>query len=70
LQSNPTLAGSVTVRFVIGRLGAVSNVAVVQSSVDDPALLACVVRSFHYFSLSAPEDGVVTVSYPIHFAPP
>jgi len=69
LFKNPTLAGRVTVRFVIGRDGAVSSVADGGSDVPDRAMVGCVVRAFYGLSFPQPEGGVVNVAYPIVFSP-
>lgn len=69
LRTSPNLAGRVTVRFVIGRDGAVSNASNGGSDLPDAGVLSCVVRAFYGLSFPAPEAGIVTVSYPITFSP-
>lgn len=69
LRNNPNLQGNVTVNFVIGRNGAVSNVANGGSSMPDAGVVSCVVRSFYGLSFPQPEGGIVTVRYPINFSP-
>jgi hypothetical protein len=69
LRNNPTLAGRVAVRFVIGRDGAVANVGNGGSDLPDSAVVSCVVRSFSGLSFPAPESGIVTVVYPLMFSP-
>jgi Ca-activated chloride channel family protein len=69
LRSNPNLRGWVSTRFVIDRSGAVSAASVASSDLGDPAVAQCVVRSFGNMSFPAPEGGVVSVVYPIAFAP-
>lgn len=70
LRQNPNLAGRVSVRFVIGRDGAVSNVGNGGSDMPDSGVVSCVVRSFYGLSFPQPDgSGVVTVTYPISFAP-
>jgi outer membrane biosynthesis protein TonB len=68
LTSNPNLEGRVTVRFVIGRDGAVSNVS---SGGDLPnaQVTSCVGSAFYGLSFPPPEAGIVTVSYPIMLTP-
>jgi hypothetical protein len=68
LMSNPTLAGRVTVRFVIGRDGAVSSVENGGSDLADAGAVSCVVRAFYGLSFPQPEGGIVTVTYPISFS--
>jgi hypothetical protein len=69
LRQNPTLAGTVTTRFVIGRDGSVSSAAGGGSTMTDPDVTSCVVRAFYGVSFPQPEGGIVTVSYPIVFSP-
>lgn len=69
LRRNPTLAGGVTTRFVIGRDGAVSSADSGGATMSDPAVVSCVTRAFYGLSFPQPEGGVVTVSYPILFSP-
>ena len=69
LRENPSLAGRVTVRFVIGRDGAVSTASNGGSDFTDPAVVSCVVRAFYGLSFPQPEGGIVTVTYPIVFSP-
>ncbi len=69
LAGNPSLAGRVGVRFVIGRDGAVSNVSESGSDLQNSTVSSCVIQSFYGLSFPAPEGGIVTVSYPIQFQP-
>ena len=69
LASNPNLAGRVSVRFVIGRNGAVSNAASSGSDLADSSVVSCVVRSFYGLSFPEPKDGIVRVVYPMSFNP-
>ncbi len=69
LGANPSLEGRVSVRFVINRNGSVSNVSNGGSSMPDSNVVNCVVRAFYGLSFPKPEGGIVTVTYPIMFAP-
>ncbi len=69
LRSNPKLEGKVSVRFVIGRDGSVSNVGNGGSDLPDGGVVSCVVRAFYGLSFPQPEGGIVTVTYPILFKP-
>ena len=69
LRNNPNLQGRVSVRFVIGRDGAVSNVSNGGSDMPDAAVVQCVVRAYYGLSFPQPEGGIVTVVYPIMFSP-
>lgn len=69
LGSNPSLSGRVSVRFVIGRNGAVSNVANAGATLASSEVVNCVVRAFYGLSFPQPEGGLVTVTYPLAFTP-
>jgi len=69
LRNNPNLQGRVSVRFVIGRDGSVSNVGNAGSDLPDPAVVSCVTRAYYGLSFPQPEGGIVTVVYPIMFSP-
>ena len=69
LRNNPNLQGRVSVRFVIGRDGAVSNVGNGGSDMPDGGVVSCTVRAFYGLSFPQPEGGIVTVVYPIMFSP-
>ncbi len=69
LTKNPNLEGRVTARFVIDRTGAVSQVMNGASDLPDSAVNSCVLSAFYGLSFPAPEGGIVTVAYPIMFAP-
>lgn len=70
LKNNPTLAGEVKVRFVIGKDGAVVATANADSDLPDAGVTACVAGIYKSLSFPQPEGGgVVVVVYPIRFAP-
>jgi len=69
LRADPGLAGRVTVKFVIDRQGAVAFAADGGSDIPDEGVRQCVVRSFQALSFPQPENGTVTVVYPIVFSP-
>ncbi len=69
LRNNPNLVGRVAVRFVIGRDGAVSNVGNGGSDLPDVGVIRCVVKQFYLLEFPQPEAGIVTVVFPIMFAP-
>jgi TonB family protein len=69
LRSNPALAGKVVVRFLIDRAGAVTNAQAQSSTIGDETVVACVVRAFTTLSFPEPENGSVTVTYPVLFSP-
>ncbi|HEY3493207.1 MAG TPA: AgmX/PglI C-terminal domain-containing protein [Polyangiaceae bacterium] len=67
LARDRSLRGRLSVRFVIGRDGAVSNVSNGGSELADSAMNTCVIRAFYGLSFPAPESGIVTVLYPVSF---
>lgn len=69
LINNPNLIGRVTVRFVIGQDGAISNVSNGGSDLPDSRVVSCIVRAFYGMSFPQPEGGIVTVVYPIMMTP-
>ena len=69
LSRNPNLEGRVSARFVIDRSGAVTNVANGGSDLPDSAVVSCVISAFYGLSFPQPENGIVTVVYPIVLAP-
>ena len=69
LRSNPSLQGRVSVRFIIGRDGAVSSSANGGSDLPDASVVSCVTRAFFGLSFPQPDNGIVTVTYPIVFSP-
>ena len=69
LRTNPNLEGRVSVRFVIGTDGSVSNVGNAGSDLPDGAVISCVTRAYYGLSFPQPEGGIVTVVYPIIFSP-
>jgi hypothetical protein len=69
LRENPNLTGRVTARFVIARDGSVATVQSGGSDLPDASVVQCVLQAYQGLSFPPPEDGVVTVSYPISFSP-
>jgi hypothetical protein len=70
LRNAPTLAGQIVVKFTINASGAVASASNGGSTLPNPSVVSCVVRSFGNLSFPQPEAGVaVVVTYPITFAP-
>lgn len=69
LRGNPSLQGRVGVRFVIGRDGSVMSAESGGSDLPDGGVVSCVTRAFYGLSFPPPDNGIVTVSYPIVFSP-
>lgn len=69
LRTNPTLAGRVTVRFIIDRAGAVGSVSIESSDLPSQSVAQCVARAFSELSFPQPEGGIVNVIYPLVLSP-
>jgi hypothetical protein len=69
LARDAKLTGKVLARFVIGRDGKVSNVTDDGSDLPDTAVRDCVLQALRELVFPQPEGGIVTVVYPIVFAP-
>ncbi len=69
LRANPTLAGRVAIKFVIGRDGAVVAAADAGSDLPDAAVVACVADVFRDMAFPTPEGGIVSVVYPFLLTP-
>jgi hypothetical protein len=69
LRTNPELAGSVRVKFIIDRSGGVSTAVDAGSAIPDASVASCVVRTFTSLSFPAPDGGIVTVDYGFAFSP-
>jgi hypothetical protein len=65
----PKLEGRVTLRFVIGRDGSVTNVSDGGSDVNDASFVVCVKAAYSGLSFPQPEGGIVTVVSPLLFRP-
>ncbi|MFO0591247.1 MAG: AgmX/PglI C-terminal domain-containing protein [Polyangiaceae bacterium] len=69
LRTNPDLQGRVSIRFVIDANGSVTTSANGGSDLSDASVVSCVVAAVRGLTFPQPEGGVVTVVYPINFAP-
>jgi hypothetical protein len=69
LATNPELKGRVSVRFVIGRDGTVSNVSDGGSDLPSENMIGCVMSAFMGLAFPRPEGGIVTVVAPLLFEP-
>lgn len=69
LVQNPNLAGRVAVRFAIGQDGRVMTAQNGGSDLPDSSVVGCVVSAFYGVTFPQPDNGIVTVSYPIMFSP-
>ena len=70
LAKKPGLTGRVYTKFVIDRTGHVASAeSTQQSTIPDGAVVSCVVSMFRGLVFPQPEGGIVTVVYPLVFAP-
>jgi outer membrane biosynthesis protein TonB len=75
LARDPRAAGRVAVHFVIERSGQVSHAEVAPSldadapPLNDARAVACIVDGFSKLVFPRPEEGIVTVVYPVNFSP-
>ena len=69
LSANPNLTGRVAVRFAISSDGSVATAQNGGSDLPDSKVVGCVVSAFYGVSFPKPENGIVTVTYPIMFSP-
>lgn len=69
LPGNKTLAGTVTVSFVINPDGSVRDATNDASTLPDPHVVQCVVEGFGRLTYPPPQGGYVTVVYPVVFSP-
>ena len=70
LEKHATLAGTVSVKFEIDSTGAVVRAGDAGSDLPDSTVVQCVVKEVAGLSFPPPEGGVVSVVFPIRFAPP
>jgi len=70
LRNSPKLQGRVSVKFVIGKDGAVSSAIDGGSDLPDSGVVSCVIKAFQGLAFPQPEGGgVVVVVYPVIFSP-
>lgn len=71
LTKNPALGGRMEVEFTIGPDGAVASTVLGASTLDSPAVEACILGRFRRMQFPEPRGGgVVMVTYPLVFATP
>jgi hypothetical protein len=69
LRLDPTLAGTVRVRFVVEPDGAVGAVSDAGSTLPDSGVVACIERGFGNLSFPVPAGGPLTVTYSLSLTP-
>jgi hypothetical protein len=69
LNRDPSLAGKITVKFVIAGDGSVSRASIKQSTMGNAAVESCLTGRFMKLNFPEPKgNGIVIVSYPFMFA--
>lgn len=69
LRRDPSLAGTVSVAFIIDANGATGSVGDKGSTMTDARVLSCVVDVYRGMTFPKPENGTVTVLYPLQLTP-
>ena len=69
LKTNAKLAGTVAVKYAIREDGTTTEAEDEKSTLPDRAVVACVVGEFKKLTYPKPKGGLVTVIYPVEFAP-
>ena len=69
LAERPELEGSVSVRFEIGASGAVASALVTRSTLNEPEVELCLLKTLRSLRFKKPKFGSVIVNYPFQFTP-
>ncbi len=68
LTRNPKLAGKVSVKFVVGAKGFITQAAVSKSTLNDAVVEQCIIQKIKTWRFLEPKDGgSATVTYPFIF---
>ncbi len=68
LQTNPELAGSLTANWRIELDGSVSNVMMVESTVNNAQVEGCITRVIERMRFEEPDGGMCDINYPFVFS--
>ncbi|GAC1351759.1 MAG: hypothetical protein NVS3B20_04950 [Polyangiales bacterium] len=69
LRNDPSVAGTIATRFVIGEKGTVETRSLASSTFKSPTGVPdCVLHVFETMTFPEPEKGKVIVTYPIQFS--
>jgi outer membrane biosynthesis protein TonB len=68
LSKNERLEGRLEVRFEVQPDGSLTNIERVSSTMDDPAMIACVLKAFESVAVEARERSTLVVEAPLVFA--
>lgn len=70
LRRNPKLEGRIEVRFEVASTGVVATARLIDDTLADPKVGACVVAAVRHWKFPRPSDGErVVVTYPFMFSP-
>jgi len=70
LEERRKLNGTMWLSFdIAAESGKFTNVAITRNEVANPTLETCVIQTVSGLALAEPQKSVVSVEYPIHFAP-
>jgi periplasmic protein TonB len=69
LRADPALRGEVVLELVIQPGGAVTDIRVVATELQDPELLARLLSRIRMFDFGARDVAPTRISYPVHFLP-
>jgi hypothetical protein len=70
LNTNPSLGGKITVKFVVAKDGSVSKASTKSSTMNNSTVEGCINGRFMRFKFPEPKGGgIVIVSYPFIFSP-
>jgi hypothetical protein len=67
LQTNPTLAGKMTVAVKLSPTGSVCSASIVSDTLGNPGVASCVLENFRSGKYPAPDGGCVTTRVPLDF---
>ncbi|HLD46112.1 MAG TPA: AgmX/PglI C-terminal domain-containing protein, partial [bacterium] len=70
LSKNPSLAGNISVKFVIAKDGTVSSATIRRSALNNTKVESCLCDRFMRFQFPEPTGGgIVVAMYPFFFSP-
>jgi hypothetical protein len=67
VDAQPSLQGTVTIRFSIEKDGSVTDVSGKGSTLPDPSVIACIEKAFTTLRFAASESGPVSMTLPLVF---
>lgn len=67
IRKNPNIQGNMTVSWKILETGKAADISIVESSIFDKNLIACLESRLLVWNFPKPKNGYVTVTYPFQF---